>query len=175
MRNLIIVLGMASLSVVGFACAYNPPPVQVDASRADWEILSGHWRGTYSTTPEGRRGVIDFTLSAGEEQASGDVLMIAEHEKVPYRPYPPGDSRLGPTNAPYTQLLTIRFVRAEHERISGTMAPYWDPDRSCQATAIFLGQVKDRAIEGTFTSLCDDGVRQLQGRWRVTRQATSAR
>jgi hypothetical protein len=175
MRSVCIVLGAAAIGLGGFACAYNPPPVQMEASRADWEILSGRWRGSYSTTPQGRNGLIDFNLSAGDEQASGDVLMIAENQKVPYRPYPPGDSRLGPANAPYTQLLTIRFVRAEHGRISGTMAPYWDPERECQATAVFLGEVKDRAIDGTFTSLCDDGVRQLQGRWRVTKQAGRAR
>jgi hypothetical protein len=168
------ILGAAVICLGGFACAYNPPPVQMDASRADWEILSGRWRGTYST-PRGRNGSIDFTLSARDEQAAGDVLMIAENQKDPFRPYPPGDSRLGPTNAPYTQLLSIRFVRAEAGHISGTMAPYWDPERKCQATAVFLGTVKDRTIDGTFTSLCDDGVRQLQGRWRVTKSSGSAR
>jgi hypothetical protein len=101
--------------------------------------------------------------------------MIAENQKDPFRPYPPGDSRLGPTNAPYTQLLSIRFGRAEAGHISGTMAPYWDPERKCQATAVFLGTIKDRTIDGTFTSLCDDGVRQLQGRWRVTKTSGSAR
>lgn len=180
MRNLLAVVGLSffsltSLSLTSAACAFNPAPVQLDASRADWEILAGQWRGTYTTTPQGRNGVIEFKLSAGDEQAFGDVLMIAEREKTPYRPYPPGDSRLGPANAPYTQLLAIRFVRAEHGRISGTMAPYWDPDRKCQATAVFLGEVKGRTIEGTFTSLCDDGVRRLQGRWQVTRQSASPR
>lgn len=175
MRNLIMVFGVAAISLGGSACAYNPRPVQMDASRADWEILAGNWRGGYTTTSPGRGGFIDFRLSAGDEQAFGDVLMIAEDARVPYRPYPPGDPRLGPTDAPYTQLLTIRFVRVEHGLISGTMAPYWDPDRSCQASAIFLGDVKGRVIEGTFTSICEDGVRQLRGRWRVTRQAARAR
>lgn len=175
MRILFVVLGISTISVAGLGCAYNPPPIQMDASRADIEILAGQWRGSYTTTPQGRSGLIDFKLSAGDDHASGDVLMIAENGRTPYRPYPPGDPRLGPANAPYTQLLTIRFVRAENGKVSGTMASYWDPDRQCQATAVFLGSLKDRTIEGTFTSLCDDGVRQLQGRWRVTRQASSAR
>jgi hypothetical protein len=34
---------------------------------------------------------------------------------VPYRPYPPNDPRQGPINAPYTQLLTIRFVERSVE------------------------------------------------------------
>ena len=170
MRNHIIAFGVAVLTFGGAACAYNPPPVPVYASRADWEILAGNWRGGYTATSQGRSGVIEFKLSAGDEQAFGDVVMTAEHARVPYRPYPPGDPRLGPTNIPYTELLTIRFVRAEHGLISGTMAPYWDPDRSCEASATFLGEVKGRVIEGTFTSLCEDGVRELRGRWHVARQ-----
>ena len=157
------------------ACAGNPAPVPVFASRADWEILSGHWSGSYSTSPSTRHGVIEFTLSAGEEQASGDVLMVADGAHVPYRPYPPNDPRQGPINAPYTQLLTIRFVRADRGEISGTIASYWDPDRSCQASATFLGEAQTRVIEGTFTSTCEDGVRQLRGTWRVTRQPVSSR
>ena len=154
-------------------CASNPAPVPVDASRADWEILAGQWQGTYSTTPQGRTGTIDFRLSAQAEQAAGDVLMIAENEKVPYGRLPPGDARVGPTNTRETHLLAIRFVRAQQGQISGTIDSYWDPDRRCQATAVFLGQVKDRVIDGTFTSTCDDGVRRLNGKWRVTKQATT--
>ena len=157
------------------ACAGNPRSVPVFASRADWEILSGHWSGSYSTSPSTRHGVIEFTLSAGEEQASGDVLMVADGAHGPYRPYPPNDPRQGPINAPYTQLLTIRFVRADRGEISGTIASYWDPDRSCQASATFLGGAQNRVIEGTFKSTCEDGVRQLRGTWRVTRQPVSSR
>jgi hypothetical protein len=114
--------------------------------------------------------LIDFTLSANAEQASGDVLMIAEGARVPYRPHPPGDPHSGPIDAAYTQLLTIKFVRAEHGRISGTIASYWDPDRNCQASATFLGTTQADAIEGTFTSTCEDGVRQIGGKWHVTRR-----
>ena len=151
------------------ACVGNPPPVPVYASRADWEILAGRWNGSYSTSSPERHGLIEFTLSAGVEQASGDVMMIAEGTRAPYRAHPPGDPRLGPTNAPYTQLLTIKFVRAAQGQIRGTIASYWDPDRSCQASATFLGTAQPRAIDGTFTSTCEDGVRQLRGKWRVTR------
>ncbi len=157
------------------ACAGNPALVPVFANRADWETLAGRWRGSYSSAASNRRGVIDFTLSAGAGQASGDVLMIAEGRRVPYRPYPPGDPRLGRIDMAYTQLLTIKFVRAEQGQISGTIASYWDPDRSCQASATFLGAARTRVIEGTFTSTCEDGVRQLRGTWRVTRQPLPSR
>jgi hypothetical protein len=163
-------------TTIGWAsCAGNPPPVPVFASRADWEILAGRWRGSYTSSTPNRRGVIDFTLSAGDEQAFGDVVMFAEGTRVPYRPYPPGDPRLAHIDAAYTQVLAIKFVRAEQGQITGTIASYWDPDRNCQATATFLGKVQAHAIEGTFTSACEDGVRQLRGTWHVTRQAASSR
>ena len=82
---------------------------------------------------------------------------------------------VGGAHAAYTQLLTITFVRAERGQISGTIASYWDPDRSCQASATFVGTAESHAIDGTFTSTCEDGVRQLRGKWRVTRQASPSR
>jgi len=93
MRNLIVVVGVTVIGLGGSACAYNPPPVPVFGTRADWEILAGNWRGGYTATSPGRSGVIEFKLSAGDEQAFGDVVMIAEHARVPYRPYPPGATR----------------------------------------------------------------------------------
>jgi hypothetical protein len=172
-----LLLALAACSMVWGvdACAGNPPPVPVYATRADWEILSGHWRGSYSTSVPERRGLIDFMLSAGDEHASGDVLMIAEGTRAAYRPYPPGDPRVTPIDAASTQLLTIKFVRADQGQISGTIASYWDPDRSCQASATFLGSAQSRVIDGTFTSTCEDGVRQLHGKWRVTREPLRSR
>ena len=37
-----------------------------------------------------------------------------------------------------SQLLTIRFVSADRGAVVGNMAPYWDPDRECQALASFI-------------------------------------
>jgi hypothetical protein len=170
-----VVLVSIAMTIGAAGCAGNPPPVPVFASRADWEILAGRWRGSYTSSTPNRRGVIDFTLSAGDEQAFGDVVMMAEGTRVPYRPYPPGDPRLARIDAAYTQVLTIKFVRAEQGQITGTIASYWDPDRDCQATATFVGTAQAHAIEGAFTSACEDGVRQLHGTWEVTRQAASFR
>lgn len=172
-RHLLIPVVALMIGLAG--CAGNPRPVTVFASRADWEILAGHWRGSYTMSAAKRRGLIDFKLSASDEQAFGDVLMIAEGTRVPYRPYAPGDPRSGPIEAAYTQLLTIKFVRAEQGQIRGTIASYWDPDRSCQASATFLGMVQSDGIDGTFTSTCEDGLRQLRGKWEVTRQRVASR
>ena len=116
----------------------EPSAGPVYASPADWEALAGRWRGSYTTSEPNRRGLIDFTLSSSGERASGDVLMIAEGSAFRIVLYPPGDPRLAPIETAYTQLLTISFVRAERGQISGTIASYWDPDRSCQASATFL-------------------------------------
>jgi hypothetical protein len=171
----LIVVAIGAATMGAGACAGNPPPVPVDASRADWETLADRWTGSYTMSGPDRRGLIEFTLSAGEEQAAGDVMMIAEGTRVPYRLTPPGDPRLTPIEAPYTQLLTIKFVRAEQGQISGTIASYWDPDRSCQASATFLGSAEPRVIEGTFISTCEDGIRQVRGTWHVTRQPVPSR
>jgi hypothetical protein len=163
-------LAIMAMTIGLTACAGNPALVPVFASRADWEILAGHWKGSYTSRTPRRRGLIDFALSAADQQAFGDVLMIAEGTRVPYRPYPPGDPRLARIDAANTQVLTIKFVRAEQGQISGTIASYWDPDRDCQATATFLGTVQARVIDGTFTSVCQDGPadpRQVAGDTRV--------
>ena len=39
-----------------------------------------------------------------------------------------------------------------------------------EALATFYGRIESSAIEGTFVSVCDNGVLTRQGRWRVTRQ-----
>jgi len=166
---------LAAMAIGAAACATNPRSVPVSASPADWEALAGGWRGSYTTSEPTRRGLIDFTLSSSGVRAFGDVLMIADGSRIPYRAYPPGDPRLAPVETAYTQLLTITFVRAEGGQISGTIASYWDPDRSCQASATFVGTAKSHTIDGTFTSTCEDGVRQLRGKWRVTRQASPSR
>ena len=115
-----------------------------------------------------RHGTIAFKLVAVEEQASGEVLMIPERTGWPYtmnRPMP----QAPPRTEPRTQLLTIRFVEASAGTLSGTMDPYWDPDRRCTAHASFAGAIDGDALSGTVTSTCEDNVRVLNGRWRARR------
>lgn len=64
--------------------------------------------------------------------------MIADESGWPYRRYAP-TSGATPVE-PFTELLTIRFVRAVDGQISGDLEPYWDPDRRCQASATVLGE-----------------------------------
>ena len=157
------------LSVSG--CAYHPPPVALDAGPAEWRAMVGTWRGSYSTAAGGRRGLIDFTLAAGDHEAFGDVLMIAAGADERYNPVNDGGRGEGVPEREHSAVLTIRFIRASDGRLMGVMAPYWDPDRRCEATATFHGAIGDGRMDGTFTSLCADGVHALRGRWSVTRTA----
>ena len=144
-------------------------PVQVDATFADWVALAGDWRGDYSIAGRDRHGVIEFRLKAQEHEASGDVLMISDRSGWPVTGMPPRDGF--PGRLPdFSQLLAIRFVAADHGMIRGTMEPYWDPDRECRAWATFLGSADGDLVIGSFSSVCDDQTRILNGRWRVERR-----
>jgi hypothetical protein len=169
MRRIYLLLSVSAVLAFGAGCALAMRPVQMEATRADWDQLAGDWRGDYSIAGRDRHGVIEFRMSAPERQASGDVLMIADRFKWPEAGIQPrGDfSRLPATDA---QLLTIRFVEAVRGEIRGNMDLYWDPDRNCRARASFQGSVDGDVIAGSFISVCEDGARILNGRWRVERR-----
>jgi hypothetical protein len=166
--RILIALAFALVSLEA-ACASRAQPVALQADAAAREALLGSWQGSY--TIEGRRGgLISFTLLAGQEEAHGDVLMIPTGAAQPY-------GRLTPDVLPRTggpvvesELLSIRFVRAENGRVSGTLTPYWDPARSCVAQATFSGTVDGRSMRGTFLSICDRGLPTYMGRWTMRRR-----
>jgi hypothetical protein len=69
-----------------------------------------------------------------------------------------------------SELLSIRFIRAEDGRVSGMLTPYWDPERACTAQATFSGKVDGASMDGTFVSTCDRGVPTYTGRWTMRRR-----
>ncbi len=146
------------------------PTVALDATPADMEVLAGRWAGEYSSAALGRRGSIEFELSAAEGQARGGVVMTPQNSSRPYAPASLGRPSDTSTTQPASQLLTIRFVRASSGEISGMLDPYWDPDRNCEAMSVFRGYLAKDAIEGTFTTRFDCGAGEASGTWRVTKQ-----
>ena len=132
------------------------------------EVLAGQWKGDYNSPALGRRGSIEFKLVAGEGQAYGAVVMTPQGSGHPYEPTTLARNTDGSRVAP-TQVLTIRFVRAESGEISGMLDPYWDPDRNCEATTRFLGYLAKGVIEGTFKTTFDCGAGEASGTWQVTR------
>ena len=165
------VLGLtAALS----SCALPLRSVRFGGTPADWQMLAGEWRGEYWMRAYDRHGTIAFKLVASTEQASGDVLMISDRFGWPYQWYPPRAGMSPAASGPRTELLTIRFVRADRGQISGRVESYWDPDRRCRASASFLGSLDGNIIRGTLSSVCEDDWRRLDGRWKVERKPGTA-
>ncbi|HYN10933.1 MAG TPA: hypothetical protein VES67_26355 [Vicinamibacterales bacterium] len=169
MRRLICGLAVVVLTS---GCASFSPPIRLDTTPADAEILAGEWHGNYlAEDPPGRRGTIVFKLVAGEDHAHGSVLMIPEGSTRAYERYH-GDAPVSSRQAAApSQVLTIRFVRAADGEVTGQLDPYWDPDRECPATTTFRGAIGDGVIAGTFTTRLGTGVTEATGRWRVVRSA----
>jgi hypothetical protein len=154
---------------LGTACASTPRVVTLHADPAAREALLGSWRGSY-TIDYRRGGAISFVLVPGENDAHGDVLMTPAGATQPYAPgmrdgLPPAG---GPSGG--SELLSIRFIRAEDGSVSGMLTPYWDPERTCTAQATFSGKVDGASMTGTFVSTCDRGVPTYTGRWTMRRR-----
>lgn len=165
MRPLIVGLG---LLVLGARCA-PLPPVALDATPADLEILAGEWDGEYDSAALGRRGAIEFKLTGSGDEASGDVLMI------PVNPRPPHEGAIY-QEAQYTggmpraEALTIKFIRASNGQLTGALDRYWDPDRNCFANTVFTGQVAVGVVEGTFKTTFECGSLPATGTWTATKK-----
>lgn len=157
--------GLALLVVMG-GCASTPAAVTIQATPAEISALAGHWEGEYSSQATGRLGSIVLDLIAGEDHAHGDVLMIPRGSNDPYRPRASGG---GPSPAGASQILRIRFVRAEGRKVSGTLDPYWDPDCSCEVMTTFVGEIRGDTVEGTFTS--ERGAGRVFGTWNAKRKS----
>ena len=169
MRSIIALALAVGVPVAGvLACAGNPAPVPVEAAGQDVAALTGRWEGSYDSDETGRSGSIVFTLAAGRDTAAGDVLMVPTGTNMPLRRAgePPG--RMGPA-APDAQVLTIRFVRLDGARVSGTLEPYRAPECDCALATAFTGRLEGDTIRGTFTTT-GPAVRTTHGEWEVRRR-----
>jgi hypothetical protein len=155
------------LAGAAVACAGNPGPVPVVGDPGAVARLAGEWEGTYSSVETGRSGSILFRLTAGQDTAHGDVLMI------PGRRVEPGDRdsdpETGAPRGPSPRLLSITFVQVGGDWVSGRLDPYVDPDCGCKLTTPFEGRLEGDAIEGRFFTRSAVGMTLRQGTWRATR------
>ena len=148
------------------ACAAPGTPIPV---KGDAEILAGRWSGVYSSNETGRSGSILFTLEAGADTATGDVLMIPNWQGPYYvSQYVPPDEAVS-TPEP----LKIQLVRVFGHQVAGQLEPYQDPECGCTVTTIFSGRLQGNSLVGVFHSYHPDG-RTTTGEWRVERQASDA-
>ena len=82
-------------------------------------------------------------------------------------PQQPGQTPPAPA-AP--EILTINFVRVQGDRVSGTLAPYADPETGMKLFTTFDGRIASDTIAGTFTTRPGPAPTTQSGRWSVTRR-----
>jgi hypothetical protein len=88
------------------ACSGGQPPVPVVGQEADISRLTGQWLGDYSSAETGRSGSIIFTLAAGSDSATGDVVMTPQFARATT-----GQAAGQPAAPPVSPSINIRFVR----------------------------------------------------------------
>ena len=158
------------VSVVFAACAPAPQtPVPLTGAATDVVALVGQWDGSYSSAATGRSGSISFTLTAHGDSAFGDVIMIPRGFGRPLHAAGPAGAAGAPA-PPRSSVLSISFVRVAGGRVTGTLAPYADPETGEQLYTTFEGRLRGDAIEGTFTTRSAGGAGTQTGQWKVTRR-----
>ncbi len=159
-----------ALPLVVAACATVQTPVPVIGLAGEVGALTGEWVGEYSSAASGRSGSITFTLRAAGDTAFGDVVMIPAGWGRPLAPWQQHPSPQG-VSAPIPQpeVLTISFVRVKEGRVSGTLAPYTDPETGERLLTTFAGALRGDTIEGTYLTRLPSGATQT-GSWRVERR-----
>jgi len=127
--------------------------------------LTGQWLGEYSSAETGRSGSIVFTLRAGSDTATGDVVMTPRLQGLgPTSP----NGQASPPPAP--QAIEIRFVRVSGGQVSGALAPYTDPSCNCPLHTTFVGKLVGDTLSGTYASRHENSQDSQSGRWRVVRK-----
>jgi hypothetical protein len=159
---------LAAVTLLVAACAANQPPVPVVGPSTDVAALAGEWVGDYSSIESGRSGSISFTLRAAGDSAFGDVVMIPAGFGRPLTPWR-GEMGAGPTQRPQSEVLTINFVRVEHQHVNGTLAPYADPQTGERLVTTFAGELSGNTITGVYTTRLPSGATQT-GRWTAQRK-----
>ena len=61
-------------------------------------------------------------------------------------------------------------MRVADGRVSGTLAPYADPETGVQLFTAFEGRLQGDVIAGTYTTRIGHGVDSQTGQWQVTRR-----
>ena len=104
----------------------------VDANPYVMSQLAGKWVGDYSSPSTGRSGSIVFNLSGDRQSAQGDVIMDSTIVNVPADPATVAAAR----GSHAADVLSISFVRAADDEISGKLAPYRDPNTGATVSTL---------------------------------------
>jgi hypothetical protein len=144
LKRFLIVTLLAGATVA--ACGGSPKAVEVKGKDTETAKLAGEWEGSYEGKESGRTGTVTFSLQLGRHTAEGEVFMG-------------GDTP-----------LKIQFIEVEGGRIQGNIAPYTDPNCSCEVETSFLGIVSGDAISGEFSTKIGATGSIQTGTWQVVRK-----
>lgn len=136
----------ALVAAAGAACGGSQKDVEVRGADQELVKLAGDWDGDYKGNESGRTGTVTFSLQLGSHIAEGQVVMSGSTP------------------------LRVEFIAIKGGQVKGTIAPYTDPNCTCQVETSFLGNVAGDSISGMFeTKISQTG--QIQtGSWSVTRK-----
>lgn len=130
------------------ACGGSQKSVEVKGGDGELAKLAGTWSGDYRGLESGRSGTIDFALELGRHTAVGEIHM----------------------GAPDAPALKIEFVAIAGGQVSGTIAPYTDPNCQCEVQTTFTGVADGDAIAGSFSTKVSATGDTQTGEWRVERK-----
>ena len=135
-----------ALVAAALGCGGTQKEVTVKGADTELAKLAGDWAGDYKGNESGRAGTVSFSLQLGRHTAEGEVIMS------------------GATP------LKIEFVAVKGAQVKGTIAPYNDPNCSCQVETSFLGNVAGNTISGMFETKIGTTGQIQTGSWTVTRK-----
>jgi hypothetical protein len=163
-----IVIPGALVGALLAACTAPQTPVPVVGAAPDLRAIAGRWAGSYASAATGRSGSISFTLSATGDSAFGDVVMIPRGWGQPLQAWD-REGRGAAGGQPRSAVLTINFVRVTGGRVSGTLAPYADPETGARLVTTFAGRLSGDTIAGSYTTRGGSAGDSQSGQWAVTR------
>jgi hypothetical protein len=158
-----------ALSAEAAACTPARPAAVPVSAPGGSAALAGEWTGAYESRLLGRSGSIVFRLAAGRDTAEGDVVMIPRGRLTPLQPARPGDAGVLVRTALPPQVLSIRLVRLEGDRVSGALDPYLDPEDGHTVFTRFEGTLRGDRLAGTFRSGVSAEGDSATGTWSVRR------
>jgi len=162
---------IALAAAAAAACTPAPPAlVPVSAGSGSTAMLVGEWVGEYESPALGRGGSIVFHLDAGRDTAQGDVVMVPRGSAQALQRAPEGEPGTVVRASLAPQVLTIRFVRLEGDRVTGALDPYLDPECDCRVFTTFEGRLAGERLRGTFVTRGEPRG-SVSGTWSVERRA----
>lgn len=173
MQRSLVLIGLG-VALAACPMAPAPSPVPVQGSQDDVSAFAGDWTGRYWCKATGRHGLIRFTLPERTDTGYGEVEITFSpslylSQEAASADYPKADVEELRPQVPV--IIGITVVRIEHDRVRGTMAPYWDPDCDCRAQTVFEGKLGLQQITGNFSIRRERAEQQvLHGQWRVERE-----